>query len=277
MARIKLDPFSPAVASSTSTMVSGNIGYTLLNIVLKLTVITKAQLSDLRIALGGKQIWKVTGSHLDTMNSYFRYTANAAYLTLWFANPLARHSLGEFLRGALDMDYYRGKKLQIEADFAAGAGVGSKIEAFSDVVGAIPDKQSRGVFRTMNKAILSPAAAVSAQQQGIYTGGDLGMDIRGIHLFHTNVTKVNFTKDSQYLVQDQLNADIQFSQNELTRTTQAGHLCAYDATLYDKDSMALSTLRSDGKTLASLNFSLDTSALDSIPAYTDGLQTLDAV
>lgn len=270
----KLPPFQNVGANLTAVLpeIRKIMGWTVEEIFFKLGGgNNKANMTGIRVILGGKKIVEITGSHLDDINEYFKLTANAAYLPIWFANPKAK-SLADFLLGALDLSVGY-SNLAIEVDL--GAGVAPTLEAYARLSSPIP-KQSgfQNVFRTLIKSAHAPSAAAE-HSLPIPLGSRRGAFIRALHLYHAQITKLQVYKDSFPLIEEGVNAVLQFDQNQANRTTQAGLISA-DFVLDDIDALAVPTLRGVNDP-AGFDVKVTTAAADNITAYSDLLQTYEAV
>lgn len=268
----KLPPFQNVVASGTAVLPYIPQGMTYEEIILKLggTTFTKAMITNIRIFLGGKMIWNITGSHLDTINSYFKNTANAAYLSIPFSNRRSMN-LAEYLIGALDTSIGY-SSFSAEVDIAGATA--PTLEAYAKISAPIAkDAPYKGMYRTLVKSAHSPASANEFSLPvplGSRNGGAL---VRGIHFFHTNITKLQIVKDGFYLLQEGANALVQFEENENYRTTQSG-LISWDPLTDDFEPLAVPTLRPDGSP-ANFEVKATVSAADNITVYSDLLQTFD--
>ena len=270
----KLPPFQNVGASLTAVLpaMPTVMGWTIEQIFFKLGGgNTIANMTGIRVWLGGKKIVEITGSHLDAINKYFKLTGNAAYLPIWFANPKAK-GLADYLLGALDTSRgYSGMSIEIDL----GAGVAPTLEAYARISAPIPKQADfRDTFRTLIKSAHAPGSAAE-HSLAVPLGTSAGAFIRALHFFHAQITQVQVTKDSFYLIEQGLNAVMQFDQNQLARTTQAGLLSA-DFVLEDTDALAVPTLRQPGN-VAGFDVKVTTAAADAITAYSDLLRTFEAV
>ncbi len=271
----KLPPFQNVGANLAAVLPAIPQGMTTESITLKLggTAFTKDMLSGIRLWLGGKKIWEITGSHIDSINQYFRLTASAAYLTLWFANPRAK-SLADYLIGAIDTSAgYSNFSMEVDI----GAATAPTLEARARLSAPIgKDRPYKGLIRTLVKSTHTPTAGTESSL-AIPLGGRQGALIRALHLFPTTlvVSKVQVFKDSFPLIHEGDTAPLKFMQNEISRTTQAG-LNNADFVLEDYDALSVPTLRPDGNP-ASFDVKVTTDVAGSITGYSDLLQTLDAV
>jgi len=270
----KLPPFQNVAANSTAVLpeIRKIMGWTVEEIFFKLGGgNTIANMSAIRVLLAGKKIVEITGSHLDSINKFFKLTGNASYLPIWFANPRAK-SLADYLLGALDLSVGY-SNIAIEVDLAGAAG--PTLEAYARLSSPIP-KQSgfQNVFRTLIKSAHAPSAAAE-HSLPIPLGSRRGAFVRALHFFHAQITKVQVYKDSFPLIEEGANAVIQFDQNQVNRTTQAGLLNA-DFVIDDIDALAVPTLRGVNDP-AGFDVKVTTAAADNITAYSDLLQTYEAV
>ena len=269
---LKLNPWQNVVAGQTANLPDIAQGMTYECIVLVLGgTFTKAQINGIRITLGGKKIWDITGSHLDKLNAYSKRVADATLMPIWFANPNAKNR-GSYLAGAIDTSN-RYSSFSMEVDIAAGA-VNPTLAAHSLVSLPIAkDAAYKNMFRSLIKGTWSFAAANEfAIKAGI--GSNYGAYIRALHFFHTNITQLQVRKDSFLLLDRGLNAINQYFQNELSRTIQTG-LVSWDPTFQNFEDDAPPTVNQDGQ-VANYEFLATISAADTIVTYSDMLGTLNS-
>lgn len=265
-----LAPFQNVAANQTAVLPSIDQGMTYEKIILALggTALTKAMLTAIRLWLGGKKIWEISGSDLDGINQYYGLTANAAYLELPFAFPKAK-SLDEYLAGAIDTSQGF-SNFSLEVDI--GAATAPTLAAYAYVSAPIPkSKGYKNLMRTMVKTAYAPAAA-NEYTVPVPLGGAGGALINALHFYHANITQLQVVKDSFYLLQKGLNGPMQFEQNEVGRTTQAG-LISWDP-LAGKDFLSdtVPTLRGNNQQ-ASWEIKVTTSAADNLRIYSDLMQS----
>lgn len=271
----KLKPFQNVVANDTAVLTRIDQGMSYLGILLELGgTFTKAMINELRLNLGGKTIWQISGSHLDKINAYNKITANASYLPLWFANPRAKTRAGRMV-GAIDTsEGYSDFSLEVDI----GAATGPTLKAWALKSAPIPEEANyKGMVRALKRAVQTPGAA-NTHNLDVFLGTDQGALLSAIHLFHTNVTRVDVVKDGFNLQQEGTNALVQYIQNELNRTTQAGHI-AWDNLVEDDIDEAVPNLKALGGRLrrANFEFNVTTSAADNITAYSDVLARIDGL
>lgn len=270
----KLTPFQNVGANLTAVLPDiSRGGFTYENILLRLggTAFAKTDITGIRLTLGGKLLWNVTGAHLDKLNAYVKRASGATFLPLWFANPNARDVSG-YLAGAIDTSFgYKDFSMEVDV----GGATAPTLEAYALKSGPIDRKQ---VYAPMVRTLIKSTHALAAAGEfslPVSLGGRQGALVRAVHLMHANVTKLQVAKDSFWLMQEGVNAVNQFYQNELYRASQAGHI-AYDPTYQDDDRDAVPTLLAPGVQSA-FELKATVSDADTIIAYSDMLQTVEAV
>lgn len=269
----KLPPFQNVGANQTAVLPNMPVGMTYDAIHFKLggTAFTKAQMTNIRVRVQGKQIIDITGTHLDSVNQYMKRTANAAYLSLYFGDPNARTILGQML-GAVDTS--RGiRDMSIEVDI--GGATAPTLEAWAELM---PPKANDDPNRDIMRAVLKSTHAISAAgefSQPIPLGSQAGASIKRLFAFHANITKLQVTRDGLWLLQEGEEPLLDYIANVKTRTAQAG-LIVYDPTVRDYMSERVPVLRQNQQP-ASFEFKFTTSGADTIVAYSDLLTTLDRI
>lgn len=265
----KLTPFQNVGASLTAVNPAVPTGMVVEALLFKLGgTLTKALSTGIRIVWGGKKIVDITGNHMTDINEYYQYPTDAAFLPMWFADPAANNP-ADYLAGALDTSVSNAA-LSIEYD--CGAGAGHTLELFGWL--SFPQEtvdRTKSLFRALIKTNHAPASATEHELTIPLGGG--GALLRGVHYFHTNITKLQVLKDNFHLVQEGATAVLQFAQG-LFRTAQAG-MISYDPIYRNDIKDAVPTLRSarDGGGKATFQHKVTTSAADTIVSYSDILTT----
>jgi hypothetical protein len=242
MRKLKLPPFENVGANQVAVMPRIPMGETYHGIILKLggTTFTKSLIAQIKIRLGGKVIWDLTGSQLDVIDLFMGQTANAAYLLIPFSDFNARTTYGESI-GAIDTSLpYSGFAMEV----SIGAATAPTLEAWSLTTKekVVQEAWQRPLFRCMVPATHSIGAA-GGFNLPIPLGSDSGAFIKRIHNFHANITEFSVKMNGSDIQDQGENGVIQFFQNNLTRVTQAGHL-AFDPTVLDNQANAIPTVRS---------------------------------
>jgi len=277
MRKVKLPPFENVAANQVAIMPRIPMGEVYKGIILKLggTTFTKAMITNIKLRLGGKTIWDITGSQLDSINQYMGMTANAAYLLLPFSEFNARTILGED-RGAIDTRLdYSSFSLQV----TIGAATAPTLEAWALVV---TDKMvTRPEDVPLIKAMLPATHNIGAAGDyylPIPIGSSLGANIKRLHMFHANITDFSVKMNGQDIQDEGENAVVQFFQNNLTRVVQAGHL-AFDPLVLDNQGDAIPTTRIERGVIRENNFEWKAklSAGDTINSLTEVYALIDSI
>lgn len=272
---IKLPPIQNVGANQTAVLPQVPHGMTYDSIVLALGgTFTKAQITGIRSRINGKQFVDITGSHLDAENQYKKKTADASYISMDFAERTARTVVGEQI-GAVDtsigVDTF-------DFEFDIGGATSPTLDAYALIsppkpinIGGQPNQNKRTISAILKKVhSLSGAADHNVTMP---LGSRLGGLIKRVHMHHANVTAVEVRKDGTYLQQEGLIGLVSFVQDELNRAAQSGHVC-FDPTFTDNQSDAVSTIRGDGSP-ASFEFTITTSATDTVTSYTEMYTTIN--
>lgn len=261
-------------ASSTALINRIPLGPTYDSIILQLggTTFDASHISAIRVLLDNKLIWNITGPHLQDINDYMAFTANAAYVEIPFKDVNAR-TINGMMVGGLDtsLDY---KTFDIEVDI--GAATAPTLDAFAQISPPKPapgpgEIDVRPIFRALLKSVHTPNAAAEFDLP-IPIGSQAGALIKQVHFFHSNITQIDVKKDGLYLQDKGTNAIVQYVQNRATRTTQAG-LIVFDPVVDDVQSQAISTVRPDGRK-ATFEWLATLSGADTVTAYSDVYTTL---
>lgn len=275
MIRVPLPPFQGVQATGTAVIPAIPQGMTYECIVLELggTAFTLADITAIRVKLGGKVIWNITATDLQSINSYYDITADVARVPLWFADPNAR-SADEYMLCALDTSVGY-SSFSIECDIA-GATAPTLVAYALQSAPISRTKPYVGMFRTLEQQVIAPTATGILQSQAISTGTDVGALIKAVHLFSANATQLDVSKDGFYLQQNGYRATIQSEEAERGRVIQAG-LFSFDP-LAGKHyvSECVSNLNAAGKP-SNLLWNLSISAAETIRAYADLVRSFGAV
>lgn len=262
----KLPPFQNVAQNSTAVLPAIPMGMTYEAIFFKLGgTLTKALSTGIRVWLGGKKIVELTATQLDTINKYYQLPNDNAYLPLWFADIMANNP-ADYLAGAIDTSI-RYSNFNIEWDIGAAATPTLEAYAYLSQPQASQDK-TKGMIRALVKATHSPASAAEFDLP-VPLGGS-GALVRGVHYFHTNMTKLQVLKDNFPLIQEGLTATLQFAQG-MYRTAQSG-LISWDPIYKNDVRDTVPTLREDG-TRAAFAHKVTVSGSDTVISVADILTT----
>lgn len=268
MRKWKLPPFENVGAGLTAIMPRIPQGEVFHAIILKLGgTFTKAQIDQIKIRLGGKVIWDITGSHLDSICSYLGFTANASYLTIPFAEFNARTALGENI-GAIDTANFTYSGFSLEVKVNSGA-TSPTLEAWAVTtpVKNVAQPEHLPLMRVMVPSTHNKAAA-GEYNLPFPLGSTAGALIKRLHLFHANLTQFNVKMNGVDLLDNGELGVVEFFQDLLTRTTQSG-LFVFDPLVRDNQSAAIPTLKDANGNENSFQFLATLSAADTITAYSE--------
>ncbi len=244
MSKVELPPLQNVGANLTCVMPVIPQGETYDCIMLKLggTAFVKTDIDEIRINLGGKRIVEISGSQMDSINSYLGHTANATYLPIWFKEPTARTIVGEDIGGLDTSVSYSSFSMEVDI----GGATDPTLKAFA--LRSDPKNVNDGT-KLMFRAFLQsqpPAGGAATYNLDLPMGSSDGTLLKRAHFFHTYLTNLEVKKDSVMIWESDALADDQFLQNELTRSTQAGHFC-FDPLFRDNQSEAIPTIRDNGQ------------------------------
>lgn len=257
----KQPPFQNVAAGQTANLPNLNMGDTCDMLLLVLggtTFDAGTHLDGIRVKLGGKTIVDdLNGAQLQAINNYMGRVSGAAFLPIHFADINARTILGENI-GAIDTSLGY-TSFSMEVDIAAGA-VAPTLECW---MLKSPPKvgEDKAIFKTYLKSVETFNAA-NVFNLSPALGSSTGNLINRLHLFHANITRLDVKKNGLEIQGDGEKAVVEFLQNELNRTTQAG-LHVYDPLFDNNQSNSVSTVKPDG-TQAPMEFRATLSAADTI-------------
>lgn len=270
---IALPQFPAVAASSLATLVTDRLlDRSLHALVFKRGggAFTNAHMSNIRLRLDGKDVVNgITGAQLVDVNEYEGLTDVTNYTVLPFGDLAARTIRGQHL-GDIDFSIYR-KPIEIEVNI--GAATTPTLEVFA-LCG--PPKLAMGIgydaveaaqLRALIRTVIQPAAAVTRKSYGLSLGSSAGARLRRAYLFHSNVTSVEFLKNSQRKWDDIPTALNSAIAQQFARTPQSG-LYVLDRIVDGNQGEAETTTKADG-TPWSLELNLTTSGGDTITAFSD--------
>ena len=290
MIRRNMSPFQGSYTTGTGTAVMHGIpqGMTYEAILLELTgtAFVISDITEIRVDLGGKQIWRIPGADLQLINSYYGITADAARLPIWFADPNAK-TLPEYLASALDTSFGY-SDFSIEVDVAGATA--PVLNAYSLTSAPIPRLDATGkpvpyvgTFRTLNKQLITPTSTGVLQNQLLSVGSPRGALIKAMHFVDGgNISQVDVTKDGFYLQQDGYRATMQSEQAERGRVIQVG-LYSFDPLAgkhYLAESVATlkpATAPQTGLVMSDFQWDVEVTAAGTISAYADLVRTFGAL
>lgn len=270
---IALPQFPSVAASAISTLVTDRLlDRSIHALVFKRggTAFTNAHLSNLRVRLDGKDVVNgITGAQLVDANEYEGLVDVTNYTVLPFGDLAARTIRGQHL-GDIDCSIYR-KPLEIEVGI--GAATAPTLDVFALcgppklAMGIGYDANEAAQLRALIRTVIQPAAAITRKSYGLSLGSGAGARLRRAYLYHTNLTSVEFLKNSQRKWDDVPAALNSAIAQQFARTPQAG-LYVLDRIMDGNQGEAETTVKADG-TPWSLELNVTTSGADTITAFAD--------
>jgi hypothetical protein len=279
---IRLPQFPSVAASAKSTLVTDKlIGMSLHGLMFKRGggAFTNAHLAGIRIDVDGKDITPLdlTGAQLVDLNEYEGLTDVTNYTFLFFGDPTARTIRGQHL-GDIDFSVYQ-KPIGINVN--VGAATTPTLEVLA-IVGPPKIKMNAGftagdaaTLRALIRTQIQFSAAVTRKSYGLSLGSGAGAKLRRAAFFHTNVTAVEFKKQSIVKHEDLLIAENAALAQQYARTPQSG-LYVLDRIVDANQGEAEHTVQPNGRPW-SMELNLTASAGDTVIAYADVHTTLGAI
>lgn len=270
---IALPQFPSVAASALSTLVTDRlIDRSIHALIFERggTAFTNAHMSNIRVRLDGKDVVNgITGAQLVDINEYEGLTDVTNYTVLPFGDMAARTIRGQHL-GDIDCSIYR-KPLEIEVNIGGATAPTLQVYALCGppklAMGIGYDATEAAQLRALIRTVIQPAAAVQRKSYGISLGSGAGARLRRAYFFHSNLTKVEFLKNSQRKWDDVSAALNNAVAQQFARTPQSG-LYVLDRIVDGNQGEAETTVKADG-TPWSLEVNLTTSAGDTIPTFAD--------
>lgn len=270
---IRLSQFPSVAANSIATLVTAEcFDKSIHALVFELggTSFTKANINSINVRLDGKDIVPIIkGADMQTLNSYDGLPADAAYLVYFFGEPTAQTIRGQHL-GDLDQSIYR-KPLEIRVDIGAATAPTLQMYAWVSVpkkdMGIGFNPYECAVFRSLVRTIIQPAGALTRASFNINYGTKPGGRIRQVNFLHTNLTAVEYKKNS-LTKHDNVSIALNSSlAKQYARVPQTG-LYVLDRVLDGNQGEAETTIDLDGK-VWNQQLAITTSAADTINVYAD--------
>lgn len=260
----KLPPFANVVAGSTAIIPRVPMGLqTIRGILLESnTALTIAEMTRIKIRVGSKTIFDMTGTELDTINKYRNFTADSNYLYIPFSDLNARTITGEEV-GGLDTSLFNQQvSMQVEVDISSTAGTGLSLDAYYDFD---PPKAPASANKAITTVYLKTQQSIAGSGKypiELPIGSSSGAQIKRIYTIGTNITQVEFKRDGILLLEEGTTAVLKYIQELAKRRDSQTNLHVVDFTLSNNQSLVVPTLRADGN-LSTLDFRITTSAASS--------------
>lgn len=259
----KIPPFVNVVASGVATLRIPRYAMTLTRLVLRLggTAFTKAMITDIKIKLGVRTVYNVTGSRLDAINKYKGIFDHANFLTIDFSERDATTLPGKEI-GGYDLSVLDDMTVEVTI---AGA--------------TAPTLEATGFFtppqgnELIHKILYFPASTAVAGKFPI-NFNPMGALIKRVHFFYAgadwtasadgNLRQLEVKKNG-LVIWDASCLEARFMQQEYRKVPQS-RLYVYDPILDNNANGYLVTR--DAK---ALEFNSFLTAADSVSAYVEML------
>lgn len=271
-ARIKLLPFNNVVASGLATCdLSNLLGYSIERIILQLGggAFTKSMITGWQLKANGKIICDSAGAATDTRQQYRGITANAAFLTLDFAEVRSRTELGQNI-GSIDTTAGI-SNLKLEVTIAGATT--PTLAGFSEVNRPQIDQAQLPTRNLIAKIVRSTVTIGAAGQFSLpvphLSPQDGGSLFKRIFFFSANMTALLIKKNG-IVIEDSVKALNDYNETEYRKVPQASVYC-FDPIVDDNQSQVLNTR--DAQTMEVLG---TFSAGETITIEAEVLEPLDA-
>lgn len=250
-----LPPFNNVVATGVATLKVPKYALTLTRILLTLggTSFTKAMITDIKLKLGVRTVYNITGAKLDSINKYKGVFDEATHLTIDFSERDAPTLQGKEI-GGYDLSLLDDMTVEITIAGATAPTLAAK--------GFFTPPQGNALI---HKILYFPASTAVAGKFPINFNPQ-GALIKRVHFFYAgtdgNLNRLEVKKNG-LTIWDAANADAIFVQKEYKKVPQA-QLYVYDPIVDNNQNGYLVT--ADAK---SLEFNSYLTAGDGISAYVE--------
>jgi hypothetical protein len=241
---------------------------------------TKAYITNLQVRLGQKTIWYITGTDVQTLNSYEGRTASAAYLSLNFSNAFARTPRQQYL-GAIDMGQVGVRDLTILITISSSASAPT-LSAYAEVAPPkVLDPASNLLFRALIQTPLAPSGATTFQPFLINYGQAGGALLRRLLFAQQSiVTALEIKRDGLDIFEQITTTIANYVETELTPHVPQSSNFIYDAVEDNIESKALTSVRADSQGNISIipqQINISHSGSGSYNAYADVFANLNGL
>lgn len=272
MIQQQLPAFLNVVASGIAQLTIPLYTMTLQKVVLALggTAFTKAMITDIKVKIGTRLIYNISGTNLDKINKYKGIFDHAGFLTIDFTERDAPSILGKEV-GGIDMSKLGGRQLTVEVTIA-----GATAPTLSASAWMTPPQEND----VIHKLLLIPAS-VSVGGKFMVPVGDLkGALIKRAHFMYNgtdwgastngNLNRLEVKKNG-IVVWDMPCVEARFAQQEFRKVPQS-KVYVFDPGLDNNTSGYLTTADA-----AALEFNTYLTAADGMSVYLELLDTPDNV
>lgn len=263
----QLPPFFNVVASGVATLKIPRYAMTLTRIVLRLggTTFTKAMITDIKIKIGSRTVYNITGSRLDAINKYKGIYDHASFLTIDFTERDATGDVRPKEVGGYDMTVIT-EDINIEVTIA-----GATAPTLTSTAFLTPPQGNQFI----QKLVYIPASSSVAGKFPVqlFPKGAL---IKRVHFFYggtdwTGTADGNLqrleVKKSGYVIHEATCLENRFIQQEYRKVPQS-RLYTYDPVVDNNMSGLLVTADA-----SSIEFNTWLTAADTLNVYAELIDT----
>jgi hypothetical protein len=257
----KLPPFLNVVATGVATLRIPKFANTLTRLVMILggTTFTKAMITDIKIKIGARLVYNVTGSRLDAINKYKGIFDAANFLTIDFTERDATGDIRPKEVGGYDLTTFA-DDLTVEVTIAGATAPTLEATAFLTPPQGNP-MITKLVYVPASSAVagkfpvqIFPRGALIKRVHFFYGGADWGATTDG------NLNRLE-VKKSGYVIWDATCRDARFFEQEYRKAPQS-KLYVYDPILDNNMSGLLTTADA-----TSMEFNTYLTAADTLNCY----------
>lgn len=220
-----LYPFTNVGPSSLASTTL-EVGYRILGIMLKLsgTTYAKSDIERIFLKYNGKIFYDITGSDLDTINTFRGLTAETDTLYIDFTEPFAK-TLGGMYQGGIDTA--RGivaGGLTLQVQIGSGVSADFALDGYIEMIEPLPLDSPIPRISGLIKHVISPAAAGKFPVR-LPHGQDAKHLVKGVHFMGSTVTAVGVKKNGLILHEDIPSAVNDSFHKRYKLVPQSNHYC----------------------------------------------------
>lgn len=261
----ELPPFLNVVATGVATLQIPRYANTLNKIVLALggTALTKAMITDIKVKIGARTVYNVSGAKLDGINKYKGIYDDANFLTIDFTERDAPSIDGKEI-GGFDLTAWQDN---VNLEITISGATAPTLKGYM----LLTPPQGKGAGELIHKLLYFPASTAVAGKFPVNFSAK-GALIKRVHFFYTgtdwtattdgNVNRVEVKKNG-LVVWDATSRVQRFLEQENRKVPQSKHYCV-DFIHDNNQSGALITADA-----AALEFNAYLTAADGLDVYVE--------
>lgn len=279
-----LSPFPNVPAAgifALATKELAGLGVHALHFVLGGTALTKADITNLEIKVGGRTLvdYSMSATQIDDTNTFRGAPSAVATLSVYFGNP-------EFLDyhdkhvTDLDLAVLRDKDGTPATLSIRGAIAGATAPTLDVYADTLAPKSAQGfqpgehrLVKAVIPTVITPAGAVTRQSVPVGLG-HAGSAVMREFWFNAHLTSVLISKNNVILLDDVPSADLADFYAEHQRTAVAG-MFVWDPTVEGFAGASERTVMSDNRTPYPFDHKVTTNLADTLSVFTEIVQVFD--